>query len=75
MEASIATDRRTSNRRSSRGGGRRSIDPPATPADTPICPACQAEGAAILAGEADGGWWFVCLACDSLWDEREREKG
>jgi hypothetical protein len=22
------------------------------------------------AGESDGGWWFVCLACDHLWDQR-----
>jgi hypothetical protein len=25
---------------------------------------------ASLAGEADGGWWFVCMACDHLWDQR-----
>jgi hypothetical protein len=24
----------------------------------------------MLAGESDGGWWFVCAACDHLWDER-----
>jgi hypothetical protein len=26
---------------------------------------------ARLAGEAEGGWRFVCLACDHLWDQRQ----
>lgn len=67
----IAADRRTSNRRSSRGGGRRAIDPPVGPAGVPMCPTCRKAGVASLAGEAEGGWWFVCLVCDHLWDQRQ----
>jgi hypothetical protein len=65
-----ATDRRVSDRRSVRGGGRRASDPPNAPSDLPACPACRTPGVALLAGESDGGWWFVCLACDHLWDQR-----
>jgi len=27
----------------------------------------------VTAGESEDGWWFVCLACDHLWDQRQRE--
>ena len=67
----IAVDRRTSERRSSRGGGRRVTDEPVEPTSGPACPACRQADAALLAGEAEGGWWFVCLACDHLWDQRQ----
>src|SRR6516165_5548272 len=63
-------DRRLSNRRRSSGGGRRSTDLQARPLDSPTCTCCRASGVAALAGESDGGWWFVCLACDALWDQR-----
>jgi len=66
----IATERRLSNRRSYRGGGRRTTDLPDMSADTPVCPMCLTRGVASLAGESDGGWWYVCLACDHLWDRR-----
>ena len=66
----FATDRRTFNRRSSRGGGRRVIDPPAEPTGGPTCPTCRKADVALLAGEAEGGWWFVCLGCDHLWNQR-----
>lgn len=67
----IAADRRTCSRRSSRGGGRRVIDPPVDSTSVPTCPICRKAGVALLAGEAEGGWWFVCLACDYLWDQRQ----
>lgn len=66
----IAADRRTLNRRSSRGGGRRKIDPPTGPTGVPTCPTCRKADVALLAGEAEGGWWFVCLGCDYLWNQR-----
>jgi hypothetical protein len=25
----------------------------------------------VQAGESDGGWWFVCDACDNIWDQRQ----
>ena len=66
----IAADRRILNRRSSRGGGRRAIDPPAGLTGVPTCPTCRKAEVALLAGEAEGGWWFVCLGCDCLWNQR-----
>lgn len=66
----IAADRRRCNRRSSRGGGRRVIDPPAGPTGVSTCPTCHKADVALLAGEAEGGWWFVCLGCDDLWNQR-----
>lgn len=66
----ITTERRLSNRRSPSGGGRRATDPPGRPSDLPTCPVCRKTGVALLAGESDGGWWFVCVACDHLWDQR-----
>ena len=47
------------------------IDPPVDPTSVPACPICRKTGVALLAGEAEGGWWFVCLACDHLWDQRQ----
>jgi len=67
----ISTERRHSpDRRSSCGGGRRATDIQSRPSDPPTCRKCHMPGVAMLAGESDGGWWFVCLACDHLWDER-----
>lgn len=66
----IAADRRTFNRRSFRGGGRRVTDPPSGPIGVPTCPTCRTVGVSLLAGEAEGGWWFVCLGCDYLWNQR-----
>lgn len=65
----ITLDRSTPNRRHGRGGGRRRSDLPARPTTAPHCPRCQ-ESVTILAGEGQGGWWFVCSACDHLWDQR-----
>jgi hypothetical protein len=70
MILKIKTDRRVSDRRSFRGGGRRASDRPSPLSDLPTCPMCRKPGVASLAGESDGGWWFVCLACDHLWDRR-----
>jgi len=67
----IPTERRLSNRRPFRGGGRRMTDLPDMSADTPLCPSCLTRGVASLAGESEGGWWYVCLACDHLWDRRQ----
>jgi hypothetical protein len=67
----ITTDRRISSRRASRGGGRRTTDPPAVSLGVPTCQMCRKPGVALLAGESEGGWWFVCLACDHLWNERQ----
>jgi hypothetical protein len=58
-------DRRVSGR-----GGRRVSDLPGRPFYQPACPTCRETCTAILAGESDGGWWFVCLSCDYLWDQR-----
>ena len=67
----VSTERRLSNRRTGRAGGRRTTDPPDMSADTPECPRCRRPGVASLAGESEGGWWYVCLACDHLWDRRQ----
>ena len=66
----IVVERRFSNRRS-RGGGRRATDSQDVFADTPTCPRCRTPGVASLAGESEGGWWHLCLACDHLWDRRQ----
>ena len=63
-------ERRVANRRSIRDGGRRFTDGPPHPVYSPRCPACGKDTVALPAGEADGGWWFVCDACDHMWDER-----
>ena len=65
----FSVDRRISSRRTGRSGGRRASDRPVTSSTTPDCPCCG-QSATILAGEADGGWWFVCDSCDHLWDQR-----
>ena len=66
-----STERRhVSDRRSTGAGGRRLTDLAGRPFDSPTCPMCREAGAASLAGESDGGWWFVCLACDHVWDQR-----
>ena len=64
------TERRMQDRRSGRDGGRRTTDGPPHPVGSPRCPACHRNTVALQAGEADGGWWFVCDACDHMWDER-----
>jgi hypothetical protein len=69
----INADRRTVNRRACRAGGRRQHDPAASPAISPTCPCCLKDGTAVTAGESEDGWWFVCLDCDHLWDQRQRE--
>ena len=66
----ISANRRAKDRRQSRAGGRRLSDPTSGAGDSPKCPNCTQEGVAVLAGESDGGWWFVCLDCDHLWDQR-----
>jgi hypothetical protein len=68
-----AVSRRTSTRRSSRGSGRRATDQPKPTPSAPYCPACRKPDVAWLAGEAEGGWWFVCLECDHMWDQRQVE--
>ena len=65
----VTLDRSLPTRRSGRHGGRRRSDQPGTSTAAPLCPRCRRMGA-ILAGEAEGGWWFVCDACDHLWDQR-----
>src|SRR5262245_60812619 len=65
----ITVDRRISTRRHGRRGGRRATDQPASSTTTPLCPRCR-QDATVLAGEAEGGWWFVCESCDCLWDQR-----
>ena len=68
----IATERRIYSRRSaSRGGGRRVSDTSARFASVPACPNCRQPGVASLAGETEGGWWFVCFACDHLCNQRD----
>jgi hypothetical protein len=66
------TEQRVRDRRFSRAGGRRFNDGPARPVGSTRCPACLTTCAALQAGEAEGGWWFVCVACDHMWDERMR---
>jgi hypothetical protein len=68
----VGVERRSSDRRSSRGGGRRLTDRPSRSDRVPACPACHKTDTALIAGEADGGWWFVCLVCDHLWDQRQQ---
>ena len=63
-------DRRTRDRRRARGGGRRLSDSPPGAASSPACPNCRKTGVALQAGEAEGGWWFVCSDCDHMWDQR-----
>ena len=65
----ITVDRRVSSRRSARSGGRRSTDRQISSTATPVCPCCGQHDT-VLAGEAEGGWWFVCDTCDHLWDQR-----
>jgi hypothetical protein len=60
------------NRRFGREGGRRMDDRPERHAHSPHCPACRRSGTALQAGEAEGGWWFVCVVCDHLWDQRSQ---
>lgn len=69
----IEMDRRKLNRRAFRAGGRRQSDLAPCRASAPTCPACLKEGAAVIAGESEDGWWFLCLACDEFWDQRQRE--
>ena len=66
----LSTNRRVEDRRGPRGGGRRASDAGAAPVEPPRCPNCFQERLAVLAGESDGGWWFVCVDCDHLWDQR-----
>lgn len=68
-------ERRTSTRRAARGGGRRATDPSDDPVVVPDCVKCRKTGVAVVAGESEWGWWFVCLACDHLWDQREEAHG
>jgi hypothetical protein len=63
-------ERRMMDRRLIRDGGRRFTDGPPHPMDSPRCPACHKDTPALQAGEADGGWWFVCVACDHMWNHR-----
>jgi hypothetical protein len=63
-------DRRTRDRRRARGGGRRLSDSPSSAASSPACPNCRKTAVAVQAGEAEGGWWFVCADCDHMWDQR-----
>jgi hypothetical protein len=69
----IPSERRASDRRST-CGGRRATDLASRILELPPCPMCRESGAAELAGESDGGWWFVCLACDHLWDQRQPQE-
>jgi hypothetical protein len=66
------SERSFRDRRRGRAGGRRLSDAPPRPPNSPQCPVCLTGGAALQVGEADGGWWFVCEACDHMWDERAR---
>ena len=70
----ISIERRVSDRRVCGGGGRRATDSTSRPFDPRVCPMCFSKGTASLAGESDGGWWFVCLACDYLWDQRQADR-
>ena len=69
----ITSERRAHDRRSPGGGGRRATDLASRILELPACPKCRESGVAALAGESDGGWWFVCLGCDHLWDHRQPE--
>lgn len=66
----LSANRRLGDRRGARGGGRRASDTRPAPGEPPRCPNCFQDGLAVLAGESDGGWWFVCVDCDHLWDQR-----
>jgi hypothetical protein len=68
-------DRRLANRRGLSRGGRRVTDPRPKVGEPPSCPKCSGTATATEAGAAEGGWWFVCGACDHLWDERARQAG
>ena len=70
--AKTQADRRLAARRTHSRDGRRSTDPIAKADIPPSCPSCGGN-ATIEAGSAEGGWWFVCNACDRLWDERARK--
>jgi hypothetical protein len=65
-------DRRGHDRRASLGGGRRTGDRTGRLKHSQPCPSCRATSGILLAGEAEGGWWFVCGHCDQMWDERAR---
>lgn len=65
-------ERSLPDRRYGRDGGRRFSDSLPRRVTSPLCPVCSMAGAALQAGEADGGWWFVCGECDHMWDERAR---
>jgi hypothetical protein len=65
----FTVDRRASTRRIGRDGGRRATDPTVRSTFAPVCPNCR-QHATTLAGEAEGGWWFVCESCDHLWNHR-----
>ena len=65
----ITDDRRISSRRNGRHGGRRATDQPVNSLTIPVCPCCGL-ASTILAGEAEGGWWFLCDSCDHLWNQR-----
>ena len=67
----VTLERRTCERRQDRAGGRRASDAPADATAVPTCPNCYQAGLAVLAGESDGGWWFVCVDCDHMWDQRQ----
>lgn len=65
----VTVDRRISTRRKGRLSGRRATDQTVRSTTAAHCPRCR-HSVTILAGEAEGGWWFVCDACDHLWDRR-----
>ena len=65
----VIVDRRISTRRKGRLSGRRATDLAHSSTTASHCPRCRGS-VTILAGEAEGGWWFVCAACDYLWDRR-----
>jgi len=69
----IDADRRIVNRRAFRAGGRRQNDPAPSPAIPPTCPGCLKDRTGVTAGESEDGWWIVCLDCDHLWEQRQRE--
>jgi hypothetical protein len=70
MMGQVSQERRRADRRTDARGGRRVTDRAASPITAQFCPVCG--GIANDVGESEGGWWFVCLDCDHLWNERER---
>jgi hypothetical protein len=70
MPECLTERRQQTDRRSPARGGRRVTDRVDRRSDLPACPTCRERDSALMAGESDGGWWFVCLACDYLWDQR-----